>query len=137
MLVTGRKKSNSLTTISVSKTFVFLCLLENKAAFVLAGSIIHGAMRCLHPRCKRNHDQDGKDDKTATGEDFLEAMQPHLARKRLAFSVGINRERNGSLAFVFLCPLENKAAFVLAGSIIHGAMRLSPLPDEAIGKPHP
>ena len=48
----------------------------------------------------------------------------HLARKSLAFSVGINRERNGGLAFLFLCPLENKAAFVLAGSIIHGAMRL-------------
>src|SRR5579859_3359926 len=48
---------------------------------------------------------------------------PHLARKHLVFSVGINRERNGNLAFVFLCLLENKAAFVLVGSIIHGAMR--------------
>ena len=51
---------------------------------------------------------------------------PHLTKKRLAFSVGTNQERNGDLAFVSLCLLENKAAFVLAGSIIHGAMRRVP-----------
>lgn len=39
-------------------------------------------------------------------------------------SVGTSRERNTDLASASLYILENKVAFVLAGSIIHGAMRL-------------
>jgi hypothetical protein len=51
---------------------------------------------------------------------------PHLVKNSQAFAVGTSRERNGDLAFASRCLLENKVAFVLVGSIIHGAMR-SPL----------